>query len=58
MLRHLLIWTADRLAAISEWLNRRAEERRPEDERRPEGVLSLDEIDEIYEREAWGWRLN
>ena len=41
MLRYLLIWTADRLAAISEWLYRRL------DDSRPEGALSLDEIEEL-----------
>jgi hypothetical protein len=34
------------------WLYRRA------DERRPEGALSLDEIDEMYESEVWGWGVN
>ncbi len=42
----------DRLAAISELLYR------PTDECRPEGALSLDEIDERYVRQAWGWRVN
>jgi hypothetical protein len=43
---------ADRLEAVADRLYRWA------DRSRPEGALSLDEIDEEYQWQAWGWRLN
>ncbi len=44
----LLEWLTGRLAALPEWPRRRA------DQRRSEGMLSLDETDEQYERRRGG----